>query len=127
MSPDHSIRVIKKQTNKKSGVYTLSATLPTNIYPPLQIRILEVDSIHSQHYLSAIENQTQIAVQRIQYSWLTNSVAARLDDRKCSSLSPHQVTKYRFDSASLCAGFKGIACLAALVIDLEEVAVFFGI
>ena len=41
------------------------------------------------------------------------------------SLSPHQVTKYRFDSASLCVGFEGIACFDALVIDLEEVAVFF--
>ena len=40
------------------------------------------------------------------------------------SLSPHQVTKYRFDSASLCVGFKGIAYFDALVIDLEEVAVF---
>ena len=40
------------------------------------------------------------------------------------SLSPHQVTKYRFDSASLCAGFEGIAYFDALVVDLEEVAVF---
>ena len=40
------------------------------------------------------------------------------------SLSPHQVTKYRFDSASLCVGFKGIAYFDALVIDQEEVAVF---
>ena len=32
--------------------------------------------------------------------------------------------KYRFDSASLCVGFKGIAYFGALVIDLEEVAVF---
>ena len=38
-------------------------------------------------------------------------------------MSPHQVTKYRFDSASLCVGFKGIAYFDALVIDLEEVAV----
>ena len=36
----------------------------------------------------------------------------------------HQVTKYRLDSASLCVGFKGIAYFDALVIDLEEVAVF---
>ena len=34
------------------------------------------------------------------------------------------MTKYRFDSASLCVGFEGIACFDALVIDLEEVAVF---
>ena len=40
------------------------------------------------------------------------------------SLSPHQVTKYRFDSASLCVGFEGIASFGALLIDLEEVAVF---
>ena len=38
---------------------------------------------------------------------------------------PHQVTKYRFDSASLCVGFEGITCFDALVVDLEEVAVFF--
>ena len=43
---------------------------------------------------------------------------------KSPSLSPHQVTKYRFDSASLCAGFKGMAYFDALVVDLEEVAVF---
>ena len=30
----------------------------------------------------------------------------------------------RFDSASLCVGFKGIAYFDALVIDLEEVADF---
>ena len=36
------------------------------------------------------------------------------------------MTKYRFDSASLCVGFEGIACFDALVIDLEEVAVFFS-
>ena len=35
------------------------------------------------------------------------------------------MTKYRFDSASLCVGFKGIAYFDALVTDLEEVAVFF--
>ena len=35
------------------------------------------------------------------------------------------MTKYRFDSASLCVGFKGIAYFDALVIDLEVVAVFF--
>ena len=34
------------------------------------------------------------------------------------------MTKYRFDSASLCVGFKGIAYFDALEIDLEEVAVF---
>ena len=34
------------------------------------------------------------------------------------------MTKYRFDSASLCVGFKGIANFDALVIDLEDVAVF---
>ena len=31
----------------------------------------------------------------------------------------------RFDSASLCVGFEGIACFNALVINLEGVAVFF--
>ena len=36
------------------------------------------------------------------------------------------MTKYRFDSASLCVSFEGIACFDALVVDLEEVAVFFS-
>ena len=35
-----------------------------------------------------------------------------------------KVTKYRFDSTSLCVGFKEIVYFDALVIDLEEVAVF---
>ena len=39
--------------------------------------------------------------------------------------SRDQVTKYHFDSASLCVGFEGIAGFSALVIDLEEVGVFF--
>ena len=32
--------------------------------------------------------------------------------------------KYRFDSASLCVGFEGMACFDALLLQLEEVAVF---
>ena len=51
-------------------------------------------------------------------------MAVDLDDLSVLRCLPHQVTKYRFDSASLCVGFKGIAYFDALVIDLEVVAVF---
>ena len=78
-------RSFKQGNQKKNGAFTVSATLPTNTVfnlSLLQNHIRVVDFMHSQHYLSAIENQTQKAVQRILHSWLTNSVVARVDDRK---------------------------------------------
>ena len=81
-------RSFKQDNQKKTCAFTVSATLPTNTVfnlSLLQNHIRVVDFMHSQHCLSAIENQTQKAVQRILHSRLTNSVVARVDDRKVHS------------------------------------------